>query len=208
MCLNNEEWSLTRLAFNVNNSIDVIRTSFPRASPAAIRDNVVKWNCSNHDCYILNVDGSCLGNPQRCGFGGLLRNNAGFFISGFSGYIAISTDILLAELFAIFHGLQMVSALGIFDFVCYSDSLLSVSLINGPPLKFHAYATLIQDIKDLLILTNTRVLHTLHEGNYCADFLAKLGAASDSVLTNHVSPPEGLLPLIRDDARRTYFPRG
>ena len=205
---NNEEWSLTRLAFNIHNSIDVNRTSFPRVSPTANGDSVVKWNCSNHEYYILNVDGSCLGNPQRCGFGVLLRNNASFFVSGFSGYIAISTDILLAELYAIFHGLQMVSALGISDFVCYSDSLLSIILINGPPLKFHLYATLIQDIKDLLILTNTHVLHTLREGNYCDDILAKLGAASDSGLTNYVSPSEGLLPLIRYDARGTYFLRG
>jgi hypothetical protein len=102
----------------------------------------------------------------------------------------------------------MVRALGITDFVCYSDSLHSVSLINGSPLKFHIYATLIQDIKDLLNLSNTSVLHTLREGNYCADFLAKLGAASDSVLTTYVSPPEGLLPLIRNDAWGTYFPRG
>jgi len=102
----------------------------------------------------------------------------------------------------------MVRALGITDYMCYSDSLQSVSLINGPPLKFHVYATLIQDIKDLLILSNTPVLHTLREGNYCADFLAKLGAVLDSVLTNYVSPSEGLLPLIRNDAWGTYFPTG
>lgn len=208
MCLNNEEWSLTRLAFNIHNSIAVNRASFPHSSHAADVDSVVKWNCCNHNCYILNVDGSCLGNPQRSGFGGLLRNHVGGFISGFSGYIANSDDILLAELSAIFNGLHMVRALGITDFVCYSDSLHSVSLINGSPLKFHIYATLIQDIKDLLNLSNTSVLHTLREGNYCADFLAKLGAASDSVLTTYVSPPEGLLLLIKNDAWGTYFPRG
>jgi len=54
----------------------------------------------------------------------------------------------------------MVSTLGITDFVCYSDSLHSVSLINKPP-----------------------------------DFLAKMGAPSDSVITNHTSPPEGHVTL-------------
>jgi hypothetical protein len=101
----------------------------------------------------------------------------------------------------------MVRALGITDFVCYSDSLHSVSLINSPPMMFHVYATLIRDIKDMLILNNTLVLHSLREGNVCADFLAKMGAASDDALTIYASPPEGLLPHIRDDAMGTYFPR-
>lgn len=60
--------------------------------------------------------------------------------SGFSGHIADCSDILIAELQAIYQGLRMVRALGISDFVCYSDSLHSVSLINGPPLNFHTYA--------------------------------------------------------------------
>ena len=62
------------------------------------------------------MDESCLGNPQRAGFGGLIRNNAGFFISGFSGHNAHSNDILLAELYVILDGLQLVRALNIDDF--------------------------------------------------------------------------------------------
>jgi len=75
-------------------------------------------------------------------------------------------------------------------------------------MKFHVYATLIQDIKDLIIHNNTSILHTLREGDNCADFLTKMGAASGSVMTNHASPPEELLPLIMDDAWETYFSRG
>lgn len=102
----------------------------------------------------------------------------------------------------------MVRALGISDFVCYSDSLHSVSLINGPPLNFHTYATLIHDIKDLIILIGSSIFHTLREENHCADFLAKMGAATDVVLTFHASAPEEMLPLIREDACGTFFPRG
>ncbi|XP_039688689.1 uncharacterized protein [Medicago truncatula] len=180
MCLNNEVWSLIRLTFNIKNSMVIHRTSLHHISLTNCVDKVVKWNCRNHSCYILNVDGSCHGNPPRTGFGGLLRNNDGFFISGFSGFVANSSDILFVELFAIFNGLRMVRTLRITGFVCYSDSLHFVSLINGPPMKCHVYATLIQDIKDLIIHSNTSILHTLREGNNCADFLAKMGVASDS----------------------------
>nr|ACJ85287.1 unknown [Medicago truncatula] len=65
-------------------------------------------------------------------------------------------------------GLQLAQTLNIVDVVCYSDSLHYVNLINGPSVVYHAYATLIQDIKDLIRLSK---LHTLREGNRCADFL-------------------------------------
>ena len=195
-------------SFNIQDSVDVIKSSLHLSPASAAVDRVVKWNCPNHSCYILNVDGSCLGSPQRADFGGLLRNNAGLFISDFSGHIVHSDDILLAELHAIHTGLQMVSNLNIADFVCQSDSLHCVSLINGPTMEYHVYATLIQDIKDLVQLRNTPILHTLREGNRCADFLAKLEASMDSALSNQATPPDDLLPLLRDDSWGTFFPRG
>ncbi|XP_024630300.1 uncharacterized protein [Medicago truncatula] len=145
---------------------------------------------------------------QPTGFNGLIRNIAGLFNSGFPGNITNTSDILLAELHAIFQGLRMISDMGISDFVCYFDSLHYVSLINGPSMKFHVYATLIQDIKDLVITSKASVFHTLCEGNYCADFLEMLGAASDSVLTIHVSPPDGMIQLIKVGAWETLFSRG
>jgi len=105
-------------------------------------------------------------------------------------------------------GLQLARNLNIVDVVCYSDSLHYVSLINGPAMVYHAYATLIQDIKDLVRLGNAPILHTLREGNHCADFLVKLGASMDPTLSNHATPLDGLLPLLRDDAWGTLFPRG
>ncbi|KEH41998.1 hypothetical protein MTR_1g059640 [Medicago truncatula] len=44
------------------------------------------------------MDESCLGTPQRVGFGGLIRNYVGRYLSGFSSFISNSEDILLAEL--------------------------------------------------------------------------------------------------------------
>lgn len=58
----------------------------------------------------------------------LLRNNVGLFIFGFFGYIANASDILLAELHAIYHGLHMVTSMGISEFMCYSDSLSTLSV--------------------------------------------------------------------------------
>jgi ribonuclease HI len=91
-------------------------------------DRLVKWNNDNHTCAILNVDGSCHGSPIRSGFEEILRNNVGFFLSAFSGFIPGSYDIILAELSAIYHGLIIAKDLGFVELVCYLDSLVCINI--------------------------------------------------------------------------------
>ncbi|MCI01164.1 replication protein A1-like protein, partial [Trifolium medium] len=105
------------------------------------------------------------------------------------GFIQDSSDILLVELYAIFHGLTLAKNIDIDEFVCYSDSLQCINLIKDPSLPFHAPTVLIQDIKDLISHINVTICHTLREGNYCADFFAKLGASSNNDLLIHAPPP-------------------
>lgn len=191
---------------NIHSSISVINVSYQAAS-ARSSQTLVRWNNSNFSGVVLNVDGSCLGAPIRAGYGGILRNSAGFFLQGFSGFIEATTDILFAELTAIHKGLLMAAENGIEEMICYTDSLLSVKLLTNSSSRFHAYAVLIQDIQDLLLSTNFSIQHCRREGNQCADFMAKLGAISNEEFARHTTPPYDLIPLIRLDAMGTAFPR-
>jgi ribonuclease HI len=207
MCLSHESLSLPRIIFNIHSSVDDIETAFHSAAPVQHSEQTVRWNSNNANCVVLNVDGSCLGSPIRAGYGGILRNPAGFFIEGFSGYIGTTTDILFAELTAIHKGLLIAIEKGIEVLICYTDSLLSVKLLSNSTSRFHAYAVLIQDIQDLLASKNFTIHHCFREGNQCADYMAKLGATSNEEFVKHSSPPHDLLPLIRLDAMETVFPR-
>jgi len=169
-CLNHEVWSLNQLFFHINSSTKVMKNTLSKHGTVDTTKRFIRWNCYNHSCHILDVDGSCLGTPQRAGFIGLIRNSTGYYLSGFSGFIPNSEDILLAELSAIYHGLLLSRDMDIFEFVCYTDSLLCLNLITGPTMNYHIYAALIADIKDLLSSKNTSIFHTLWEGNQCADF--------------------------------------
>ncbi|MCI32239.1 N-hydroxycinnamoyl/benzoyltransferase [Trifolium medium] len=60
------------------------------------------------------------------------RNTFGRYLTAFSGFIQGSSDILLAELYAIYKGLLLAKDMSIGELVCYSDSLLSVNLIKCP----------------------------------------------------------------------------
>jgi len=103
----------------------------------------MRRNNNGNICAILNVDGSCIKNPTRADFGGIIRNNSGNYLSGYSGFTYNSKDILLAKLSAIHQGLKLAVNMGIEELVCYSDSLLSINLISGVTSQFHIYVVLI-----------------------------------------------------------------
>ena len=76
-----------------------------------------------------------------------------------------------------------------------------VSLVNRPPPVSHELAAVIAQIRDLLQRDwVVRVLHTLREGNSCADFLAKAGANQMLNFCLIVEPPQGLLVSLAQDA--------
>ncbi|AES92101.1 hypothetical protein MTR_4g124240 [Medicago truncatula] len=77
----------------------------------------IRWKDNNFSGAILNVDGSCLGSPIKTGFGGVLRADAGIFLLCFFSCIPGSYDILLGEIFVIYHGLIMAKDLGYVDLV-------------------------------------------------------------------------------------------
>jgi ribonuclease HI len=98
-------------------------------------DKHIKWNNNNYSCAILNVDGSCLGSPVRSEFGGIIINTFGHYLTGCSGFVPETSDILLVELYAIYKGLLLARDLSIDELARYSDSLHCVSLIKGPQLS-------------------------------------------------------------------------
>jgi ribonuclease HI len=115
--------------------VETFRNCFSPVSNDRLVDRYIKWNNNNHYCVILNVDDSCLGSPIRSGFGDIIRNTSGQYLAGFSGFIQGSSDILLAELYAIYKGLLLAKDINIDDLVCYSYSLHCVNLINDQEKK-------------------------------------------------------------------------
>jgi len=97
MCLSQETWSLPRLNFHIQNTVDVIKATFHSAL-VHHTDRMVRWNNNNCNCIVLNVDGSCLGSPIRVGYGGIIRNSAGFFLTCFSDFIATHQTYCLPSL--------------------------------------------------------------------------------------------------------------
>ncbi|KEH33338.1 hypothetical protein MTR_3g435920 [Medicago truncatula] len=93
--------------------VETCKACFNPISNVASQDRIIKWNNNNHSSIILNVDGNRLDSLIRVRFGGVSRNNDGNYLSGFSGYIHNSSDILQVELLSIYQDLLLAKTLDI-----------------------------------------------------------------------------------------------
>lgn len=160
---------------------------------------LIRWCNPPMDFVKLNMDGSVHGS-SNAGIGGVVRNEVGMWLTGFSSNIGPASP-LLAELKALHKGLQIAWEHGFRRIVCESDSLDAVNLVQNAIIPSHQHAGILFSIKDRLALDwNVQVVHTLREGNNCADALAKMGACSGSNILVWEHPPRSVEHLLLMDA--------
>ncbi|KAJ1404750.1 Ribonuclease H-like superfamily [Sesbania bispinosa] len=87
---------------------------------------------------------------------------------------------------------------GYIKVVCFSDSLLAVSLIDKGTNPSHRYATTVADIRRWKSESwQLSFHHVIREGNQCADFLAKLGVRSGRAMRVLDEPPSSLVKFLK-----------
>ncbi|XP_012846841.1 PREDICTED: uncharacterized protein LOC105966808 isoform X3 [Erythranthe guttata] len=142
----------------------------PLKAPFLGRGIWVKWIPPEARYIKGNVDGSLHG--TACSGGGLFRTHDGHFIHGFSHIYGPGSHIW-AEASAILDGLQMSTEMGFDNIIIESDAKLVVDMIYQRSVVAWDLNYVVQGIRRHLS-ANRRVVHTLREGNYPADSLAKL----------------------------------
>ncbi|CAL1352415.1 unnamed protein product [Linum trigynum] len=176
--------------------------------PTTARTTVmVGWTPPMHGWVTLNVDGASNGNPGAAGAGGVLRDWAGNWIAGFIANFGTATAIL-AELWAVFHGLEMAWKKGYRAVRLESDSQLAVQLINNRSDPVHPHATLLSAIRRKIgqeWLVN--ISHVYREGNRVADWLSKHSLVYPYGVHEVANPPSELVSIVREDARGVSFER-
>ncbi|GAU31755.1 hypothetical protein TSUD_146430 [Trifolium subterraneum] len=149
----------------------------------------VKWNALGGTGMILNVDGISIDNHGVSSFGGLIQNADSAWVHGFFGNLRV-TNIIHPELMAMYKGLLLAWDLNAKDLWCYSDSKMAIKLITEPVDEWHHYATMLNNIKELLNRDwRVLILHTFREGNSCTDYLAKHGANNTDVFVSIAIAP-------------------
>lgn len=158
------------------------------------------WHPPPDTAVKVNVDGSSFGNPGQSGFGGVIRDSTGTWHLGFSGSCGYTTN-LNAELHAIYHGLRLAWNNGFRKVLCESDSMTALDLISSKLDKTHPYFPLVDRIKQFKHHSwELSFHHSLREGNFCADWLAKFGSSMDHGLHTWNHCPTELASTLLADA--------
>ncbi|PKU78391.1 Putative ribonuclease H protein [Dendrobium catenatum] len=136
------------------------------------RDRIVTLLKPDPDWIKLNTYGSYNGKVAGCG--GILRNHFGKVIYAFAGPVS-GNYAFLAELHGLIYGISICIKLGFNRVWIEVDAMLILHYLNSSKLFNAENFYLIRQLKQDLSNINFKITHIFHEGNGCADALAKLG---------------------------------
>lgn len=135
----------------------------------------IRWEKPSPGWVCLNIDGSALGNPGRAGCGGIIRNDRGDWLGGFSRCIEVTTSFI-AELWALRDGLNLCHNMHLQDVDIQIDAKAVVDIIRDPYYSNQVVMPIVDDCRELISqFSQVRIGHCYREANFCADFLARKG---------------------------------
>jgi ribonuclease HI len=167
----------------------------------------VRWYPPKHGWVCLNTDGASKSQTTNAGCGGLLRDEDGHWIRGFSKSLG-STTAYVAELWGLLEGLSMARSMGFNKLEVQMDSEIIVNIINKHGQGSVSGWSIIKKIRSLLSLDwSVKICHIYREANRCADMLANMGCVHNHGTLSYHQPPTDLMQVLDDDIRGVSFPR-
>ena len=155
----------------------------------------------------LNIDRSTLGNPGGASCGGIIRNDRGEWLDGFSRCIRVTTSFI-AELWALRDGLNLYHNMHLQAIDIQIDAKAVVEIMGDPSYSNQIVMPIIDDCRQLISqFGQVWIGHCYREANFCADFLARKGALHDCCLWVYQEPPVDLLDLISADKEGVFCNR-
>ena len=152
----------------------------------------------------LNTDDSANGNPSLAGCGGVIRDDSGQWIVGFSKCIGI-TSSFATELWGLKEGLISCCNLNITSLEMEFDAKVIVDILNKPAYVNNIISPILDDCRLLASrIPQIRVKHCFRQANRCADSLARMNFSLDSAFYSFHSPLVDLLDVFEDDLNGVY----
>ncbi|KAH0721920.1 hypothetical protein KY289_004964 [Solanum tuberosum] len=171
----------------------------------------ISWSFPPPGYIKINTDGSFMQNSGLAGYGGIARDDRGRWLGGFVGRLGmVTTSCLTAELWAIHGGLTLAKNFKLKNVIIETDSREALMLImsKGRAVDNHPDCNVIKECRRMLSELGISMMHTLREGNSCADHLAKLGRMQldeELVILHH--PPHSMHQLLLADMAHVAYPR-
>lgn len=132
----------------------------------------IRWERPNRGWIKLNTGGSSSGNPGPAGCGGVIRDENGVWVCGFSKKIGTTTSFM-AELWAVRDGLSLCLQRNFPAVVLELDAKSICEVLVNPNQANNVVSAILDDCRQMMIqIPQIRVNHCYREANRCADKLA------------------------------------
>ncbi|KAL4353303.1 hypothetical protein GQ457_06G005280 [Hibiscus cannabinus] len=185
---------------HVNRMVEGCKRAFIANQRAPSRSIVQSCWCTPSLGWIkLNVDSSVSTRDYRAGVGGVLRNDRGRWLLGFSRFLG-HCDSLLAELWAIHDGLLHAWDSGYARVELESDCLEAVRIINSESRALEGSALVSSFVGVISRDWTVTVTHVGRGRNRVADALAARGRDLGAGGMLFLAPPNALVSLIEEEA--------
>jgi ribonuclease HI len=165
------------------------------------------WQFPPKNWHKLNVDGSWHKDLGIMCAGGVIRNDKGDWVSGFSVNLGAG-QVLEAELWGLLKGMGLAWNNGCRFLEIEMDSLVAVQLVNSSINPLHPLFRLVANCQELLERDWCVVLsHVYRELNSVADMMARLSHIVDYGCRLFSSPPQEVIKLLEADHLGLAKPR-
>ncbi|KAI3710836.1 hypothetical protein L2E82_40630 [Cichorium intybus] len=153
--------------------------------------------------YKLSTSGVSSGDQGSSGYGGILRDESGCWIRGFTGHLGNGSVRIEAELLAILKGVELIDSLRLQNATLETDSLDALRAFEKPDLymKSPVWMANISGCQKLVKKNDITLSSVLPEDNKCAKFLTQLAMDDDDEdeYADVLDPPPAIQSLILAD---------
>ena len=167
----------------------------------------IRWEKPPLGWKKLKTDGSVVGCLEREGCGGVVRDEHGNWVAGFTRHVG-ATNSFAAELWGLRDGLLLCSSLNIPCLIVEMDAKVIVDVIKNSAYVNQIISPILDDCRQLMTgCQQVQLKHCYRQANRCADYMARLGADQELDYILFSSPPVDLAKALEDDCNGVSFNR-
>jgi len=179
-----------------------------RPTRVAPVEQSIAWELPPRGWWVLNTDGAVKRTLGPAGAGGVLRDDKGEWILGFSEYLG-HCSTLTAKLKAVVRGLKIAQELGAQHLWVRTDSKVLWGMMVD---QYHCHPELhflVQTCRRLLYATawDVKITHCFRETNQVADKLANMGVTGRLGAILYQLPPMEIQDVLYADRMGVLWPR-